>query len=60
MIKTQACFEIKNNDRTYRFYCDNDSPLGETFDALKQMQSYVIDRIQDTNKSPEKEKPECI
>lgn len=58
MLKTQACIEIKKGERIHRFYCDNDSPLGEAYDALREMMSYVVTRIQEAEKQKEQSKEE--
>lgn len=42
IVKTNK-IEIKGNERrVYELYYRPDSPLGEVFDALSQMQKYVI------------------
>lgn len=48
MIKTRLSIEVKIQDRAYELFLSQDSPLGEVFDALCQMQSFVIDKIKNT------------
>jgi hypothetical protein len=55
MIKNQVVFEIKKGDRNYQLLISSDSPLGELFDVLTEMRSYVVKRIEDAS-SAEKEK----
>ena len=45
MLKQHAMLEVKINDRIYQLHLPCDSPLGEAHDALFQMRSYVIDKI---------------
>lgn len=44
-IKSKTVLEVKVGDRVYSMECYSDSPLGEVHDALTQMKSYVVDRI---------------
>ena len=48
MIKTETVLVISSNDREYKLHCSNDSPLGELFDSLCQMQQLVINKIKDS------------
>lgn len=57
MIKNVASLEIKKEDRVYRIYVENDSPLGEVYDALTQMRAYVFERIKSVQEE-ESKKPE--
>lgn len=54
MIKNKVALEVKVGERVYAFICDNDSPLGELFDAVCQLRGLVIARI----KEQEEEKSE--
>lgn len=49
MLKNKAVLEVKIAERTYSLELSNDSPLGEAYDAITQMRSYVINRINDEN-----------
>jgi hypothetical protein len=53
MLKQKTALEVKNGERTYTLDCAADSPLGELYDALCQMQSYVIGRIVESQKPKE-------
>lgn len=54
MLKTHAQLEVKINERFYQLNLPVDAPLGEAFDALFQMRSFVVDRI---NTAQEADKP---
>lgn len=45
MIKNKTVLEVKINERLFELVLDNESPLGEVFDAVTQMQRFVVDRI---------------
>jgi hypothetical protein len=45
MIKNKTVLEVKVSERVFELVLDNDSPLGEVFDAITQMQRFVVDRI---------------
>lgn len=57
MIKNLTALEIKSSERIYRLLCEVDSPLGEVYDVLCQMQAFVVTKINETHKvaCPEKE-----
>lgn len=63
MLKTQAQLEVKINDRIYALTLPNDAPLGEAHDALFQMRSFVVEKINEAHKADlkkevsEEEKP---
>ena len=44
-LRNKTTLEVKVGDRTYSMECYNESPLGEVFDALTQMKSYIVERI---------------
>jgi hypothetical protein len=50
MLKTHAQLEVKIGERIYSLNLPSDSPLGEVHDALFQMRSYVISKINDAQK----------
>lgn len=54
MIKQQIKLEVKAGERVYELACSPDSPLGELYDAISAMKSYVVQRI---NEQLEEEKP---
>lgn len=45
MLKNKSVLEVVKGAREYQFSCEPDSPLGEVFDALCQMKSYVVEKI---------------
>lgn len=47
-LKTKTLIEVLKNEKKYVFECYSDSPLGEIFDVLCEMQTYVVNRIQDS------------
>lgn len=49
MLKNKAVLEVKIGERIYSLELSSDSPLGEAYDAITQMRTYVIDRINDEN-----------
>lgn len=55
MLKTSAILELKIGDNVYQLHLPNTAALGEVHDALYQMRSYVIDRI---NEAKSKDAPE--
>nr|CAB4126328.1 hypothetical protein UFOVP88_7 [uncultured Caudovirales phage] len=59
MIKNITSLEVEKKDRSYRFYCSPDSPLGEVYDSLNEMRAFVINKIIEEQKGkelPEEEK----
>ncbi len=54
MLKQSAQLEIKIGERVYQLNLPSEAPLGEVFDALFQMRSYIVGRINDAQKSDEK------
>ena len=56
MINKVAKIEIKGHEkRVYELYYRADSPLGEVYDALAQMQRYVMQemKLEDQKKAKE-------
>jgi len=51
MIKAKTILEFKINERVYALELSPDSPLGEAFDAICQMQAYVVAKMQEAQKS---------
>lgn len=49
MLRQISALEMKIGDKYYKFLCDGDSPLGSVHDALCQMRSYVVERINEAN-----------
>lgn len=56
MIKNIALIEHKIGERSYKFLCDNDAPLGEVHDALAKFKSHIVAMIQESDKSKEESK----
>jgi len=58
-LKMNSSIEVVKNERKYMLHLDPQSPLGETFDALCEMQIYIVNRIQDSQqKKDEDSQPE--
>ena len=49
MIKNNTILEIKKNDRIYQLHLSFDSPLGEVFDVLTEMRSFVLKKLQEVS-----------
>ena len=45
MIQTTVTFKIDRNDKEFRFTCNSDASLGETFDALTEFRQHVINTM---------------
>lgn len=50
MLKQSAQLELKIGERVYQLNLPSEAPLGEVHDALYQMRSYVISRINEAAK----------
>jgi hypothetical protein len=48
----------KVEDREHHYYCDPQCGLGEVFDALSKMLSFISQKISDSQKPVEKEVPQ--
>jgi len=57
MIKTLLTLEISKESRKYQLILSQDSPLGEIFDVITEMRSFVLHKINDAVKT---EQPEQI
>ncbi len=51
MLKTNAMLEVKIGERIYQLNLPSDAPLGEAHDAIFQMRSYVISKINEAQKA---------
>lgn len=58
MLKTETVLEVKKEDRIYKLQCDSTSPLGELFDALCEMQQFVIAKMNDSQ--PKRENSSAV
>lgn len=58
MLKTHAQLEVKIGERIYTFNLPADAPLGEAHDALFQMRSFVVTKINEAQKADEPRQPE--
>jgi hypothetical protein len=59
MLKNKINLEINKEDRVYNFECDPTAPLGEIYDVLTQMKSFILEKISEAEKiSNENEKKE--
>ncbi len=59
MLGNTTKLEVKIDGKIYLFLCDPDSPIGAVHDSLCAMKQFVIQRIQDANKSEECTQGEC-
>lgn len=50
MLKTKSSLEVKIGEKMYSFQCESDSPLGACFDAICQMHSFIIEKINESKK----------
>lgn len=51
MLKNISKLEVHIGERSYQFLCDMDSPIGEVHDALASMKDFVIQKINEAEKS---------
>lgn len=58
-LRNRTTLEVKVGDRTYSMDCNSDSPLGEVYDALTQMRSYIVERITTQSDNEKKAEEEC-
>ena len=58
MIKSETVLEVKKNDRIYKLQCDAQSPLGELFDSLCEMQQFVIGKMKESQ--PKREESSAV
>jgi len=49
MIKTRTIIEKKMGERVYELVLDPQSPLGEVFDVLCHMKSFVLEKMNEAN-----------
>lgn len=58
-LKNKVVLEVEADNRLYFLDCASDSPLGEIYDVLSVMRSYVIDRmVTEQEQTQRKEKEE--
>ena len=59
MLEQVSVLKVKIGERLYKLELDPKSPLGEAYDAITQLRSFVIDRINQENEAskPKTEKP---
>jgi hypothetical protein len=58
MLKQSAMLEVKIGERIYQLLLPSDSPLGEVHDALFQMRSFVVGKINEAQNVDKKNEPE--
>lgn len=58
MLKQAVNLEVKVGERTYQLNLPGDCPLGEVYDVLFKMRSYVVERINDAQKLDAPKEPE--
>ena len=57
MLKQSVMLEVKKNERVYQLHLPADCPLGEVHDALFEMRSYVVDKINEAQKIDKPQEP---
>ena len=45
MLKQSAMLEVKIGENVYQFHLPSSAPLGEAHDAIFQMRSYIVAKI---------------
>lgn len=58
MIKQAVKLEVVKGDRVYQLDLPMNAPLGEVYDVLYEMRSFVISKINESQKSDERKEPE--
>lgn len=58
MLKQSVKLEVVKGERVYQLCLPIDSPLGEVYDVLYEMRSFVIGKINESQKADEKKEPE--
>lgn len=51
MLKNKIALEVNINERLYSLELLPESPLGEVYDALSQMQTFVMNKMQEVQKA---------
>lgn len=59
MINSKTILEHKIGERTYQFFCDPNSPLGELHDALVLMRNFIIQKMQEIDQKQSEKAPQC-
>lgn len=50
-VSTKAFLMVKKEEREYHFSCSNSSSLGEIYDVLREMTAYVVEKVNDFEKT---------
>lgn len=53
MHKIKSVLEVIINERSYQLECSTESPLGEIYDVLTQMKSFVIEKMKEAEQASE-------
>ncbi len=56
MIKTINVIEVKRYEKIFSLHIENSSTLGEVFDVLCEMRSFIVEKINEATKMDAKEK----
>jgi hypothetical protein len=59
MTDKQKTIEVTSDGYNFEFHCSPDAPIGQAYDALWKMLSFVSQRIQDATKAREAIEPEA-
>lgn len=60
MMKANVYLESVKGEKTYRFTCDPQSPLGEAYDVICEFQNFIIERMKEELKKQEANREEKI
>lgn len=60
MLKNLVALEVMKGERLVRLEVSDQMLLGELYDALCQMQSFIIKKIVDSQGKEKKDEPEVI
>lgn len=53
-VLQKAFIQVKKGENEYILACNNNANLGEAFDAVQEISSYIVQRIQEHQKSNER------
>ncbi len=56
MSENKSVLKASRNERQYELHVHNDSPLGEIFDVLCDMKTYIVGRIQEVHTKQEEQR----
>lgn len=60
MIESKTHFTVEKNERKYILICDPSSPLGELHDAVYEIKSQIVEKINEVSKAEKQSKEEVV